>query len=296
MANAEVYYFSGTGNSLTVAKRVAERLRGDLVPIASMMDREEIPSEADVIGITFPVYYADLPNIVRRFAETLDFDETAYVFGIATYGGAAGASLKTLNRILTSRGRTLSAGFGVHMPQNAFRKPWESRRRIYRQARKRIDFVVRSIEARKRGIFYTNVPLQRILTPFQERLRRMTARYLEEASNTPSPSGLTVEELIPISDRSFAVNERCNGCGTCARVCPVNNIEIVNGKPVWQNRCENCLACYNWCPTDAIRGGIAKSGYHYRHPNVTAHDIASRHAARAACPSPASLDPDPRVQ
>jgi len=34
------------------------------------------------------------------------------------------------------------------------------------------------------------------------------------------------------------------------RVCPVNNIEMVDKKPVWQNRCESCLACINWCPKE----------------------------------------------
>ena len=276
MAKAMVYYFSGTGNSLTVAKMLAERLGGDLVPIASAVDGKEIHSVADVIGITFPVYYADLPNIVRRFAGKLDCAETAYVFGVATYGGAAGASLRSLSRILESRGKPPAAGFGVHMPQNAFRKPWERKLAILQSAEKRIDFVARSVEARKTGMHYANLPLQIILTPFQGLLQRMTARSLEEVSNTPSSSGLTVEQLIPLSDRSFAVNKRCNGCGTCVRVCPVNNIEIVDETPVWLNRCENCLACHNWCPQEAIHGGIAQSAYRYRHPAVTVNDIAGQ--------------------
>jgi len=276
MAMAEIYYFSGTGNSLAVAKSVAEQLGGDLVPIASVIDREEIQTEADVIGITFPVYYADLPNIVRRFAEKLDCAEIAYVFGIATYGGAAGASLKSLDGILRSRGKTLSAGFGIHMPQNAFLKPWENKNWIYRQARKRTDFVIRSVETQREGMFYSNLPLQAVLTPFHRWLRRMTVLHLEEVSNTPSRSGLTVEDLIPLNDRSFRVGDACAGCGICARVCPVGNIKIVEGRPAWQNRCENCLACVNWCPTNAIHGGIAKNDHRYRHPDVTLPDIAGQ--------------------
>lgn len=274
MANTEIYYFSGTGNSLTVARRVAERLGGDLVPIASVMDREEIPSEADVIGITFPVYYADLPNIVRRFAEKLDCAESAYVFGVATYGGAVSASLKGLDRILRSHGKKLSAGFGVHMPQNAFRKPWENKRAIYRRAEKRIGLVARFVEARRTGTHYANLPLQMILTPFEGFFRRMTVPYMEKISNTPSPSGLTVEDLIPLADRSFSSTDACTGCAICARVCPVRNIEVVEGRPVWRNRCENCIACLNWCPTNAIRGGVVKNDHRYRHPDVTWQDIA----------------------
>ncbi len=274
MGKTEVYYFSGTGNSLALARLVARRLEGDLIPIASVIDRERIEPAADVIGIVFPVYYADTPNIVRWFAEKLENTEGKYIFAISNYGGGAGDSLVTLDRILRSRRKTLSAGFGVHMPQNAFHKPWEMKSLAYRQAPKRIEFIARSVEARRTGLFYSNVLVQTMMAPFQGRIRRMTALYLERASDTPAPSGLTVEQLMPVAARSFTVDENCSGCGTCAQVCPVRNTEIVDKKPVWQSRCENCLACFNWCPTSAIHGALATSGYRYHHPDVTARDIA----------------------
>jgi ferredoxin len=276
MGKTEVYYFSGTGNSLALARLVAKRLAGDLIPIASVIDRERIEPAADVIGIVFPVYYADTPNIVRRFAEKLETTEGKYVFAISNYGGGAGDSLRTLDRILRSRGKTLSAGFGVHMPQNAFHKPWEIKRLAYRQAPKRIDFIVRAVEARRNGLFYSNVLVQTMMAPFQGWIRRMTALYLEKASNTPAPSGLSVEQLMPLSDRSFTVDEKCSGCGTCAQVCPARNVEIVDAKPMWQNHCENCLACFNWCSANAIHGALANTGYRYHHPEVTARDIAGQ--------------------
>jgi ferredoxin len=165
------------------------------------------------------------------------------------------------------------------MPQNAFHKPWEMKSLAYRQVPKRIDFIVRSIEAKRMGIFYSNVLVQAMMAPFQGWIRRMTALYLEKASNTPAPSGLTVEQLMPLCGTSFAADEKCTGCGTCARVCTVGNIEIVDKKPVWQDRCENCLACFNWCPTNAIHGALANTGYRYHHPDVTARDIAGQSGA-----------------
>jgi ferredoxin len=276
MNKADVYHFSGTGNSLVLAKLVAERLGGGLIPIASVIDREKIEPVADVVGIVFPVYYADTPNIVRRFAEKLENTEGKYIFAISNCGGGAGDSLKTLDRILRSHGKTLSAGFGVHMPQNAFRKLWEMKSLAYRLAPKRIDFIARSIEARRKGLFYSNVPLQMMRTLFQGWLRRMAALYLEKASNTPAPSGLTVEQLMPLADRLLSVDENCTECGACARVCPVHNIEIVDAKPGWQNRCRNCLACFKWRPADAIHGALTNTGYRYHHPDVTARDIAGQ--------------------
>ena len=280
MAKTEIYYVSGTGNSLVIAQRIAERLEGEAMPIASFVDRERIVSDASVIGITFPVYYADLPNIVRRFAERLDAEDGTYVFAVATYGGAAGASLDTLDRILRLRGRPLLAGFGVHMPQNAFHKWWEIKRWVYRLAERRTRFVVRSVIARRRGMHYANLPLQVVLSAFHGWLRRMTALHLEEVAGIPSPSGLDVEGLIPLTDRAFSVNDRCTGCGICAQVCPAANIEIVDERPAWLGHCENCLACVNWCPQDAIRGGIVRDAYRYRHPGVTLGEMVVRHRSK----------------
>jgi flavodoxin len=55
--NIEIYYFTGTGNSLAVARDIALKTDGKLIPIPSVMDKEIIKTDADVIGIVFPTYY-----------------------------------------------------------------------------------------------------------------------------------------------------------------------------------------------------------------------------------------------
>lgn len=57
---------------------------------------------------------------------------------------------------------------------------------------------------------------------------------------------------IPNMDKDFWITDKCNSCGMCAKVCPVNNIEIIEGKPKWQHKCEQCFACLQWCPQEAI--------------------------------------------
>lgn len=52
----EIYYFTGTGNSLVVARDLTKELNGELIAIPSVMSKETINIDAEVIGIVFPVY------------------------------------------------------------------------------------------------------------------------------------------------------------------------------------------------------------------------------------------------
>ncbi|MBU7033196.1 MAG: 4Fe-4S binding protein [Theionarchaea archaeon] len=269
-----VYYFSGTGNSLVVARDIAEKTNAKLIPIASQLEKKIIIANADIIGIVFPVYYGDLPPIIRRFAEKLDNISNIFIFAVCTYGGGAGDSLSTLNQIIHSRGGELSAGYGVHMPQNAFSKPWENLERIYNKEKKKVEIISENSKMKKKGVFFSDIVSHAILFPFNILFKRLARRGL--ANLVHSSQHLSMEELIQEVDKSFSTNEKCTGCGICSEVCPVNNIQIIDKTLVWLHHCENCLACYNWCPHKAIQGEIAQKGYYYHHSNITSSDIANQ--------------------
>lgn len=269
-----LYYFTGTGNSFIVARDIARQLRGETVPIASVVDSETITPKADVVGIVFPVYYGNIPMIVERFTRRLTGIEDAYVFAVGTYGGGLGESMKTLTGVLTRNGGTLSARYGVHMPQNAFNKPWEKHARLYKRWKTKVEKITRGVSSQRKGFFVglsighvLTYPIYMGLKPFY---KRSFAKLVQSTPDQP------IEELIRFMDTTFAVNESCNGCGICVKICPVNNITLENGKPVWHNQCENCIACYNWCPRRAIESGIAQKEYYYRHPETSVSDIMSR--------------------
>jgi ferredoxin len=81
-------------------------------------------------------------------------------------------------------------------------------------------------------------------------------------------------------DRTFTVTEACTSCGTCARVCPAENITMVDGRPVWNHRCELCCGCIHLCPVEAIQARKATEGrQRYRNPSVGVAELERRRGA-----------------
>jgi Pyruvate/2-oxoacid:ferredoxin oxidoreductase delta subunit/flavodoxin len=271
-----IYYFSGTGNSLWAAHYIARKTTGELLPIASFLDQDTVLADADSIGIIFPVYYEDLPAVVMHFAQKLRFPENCYIFSVCTFGGAAGGSLRSLKRILKAQGGRLSAGFGVRMPQNAFLKRSVKYARLYEQSEKRLNAAAGKICSKKHGFFYPNPLVEAAIFPLQPVIISACKKEFIKLSGASAQHSM--EELLHLTDKSFSVNADCIKCGICAGVCPVQNIRLDTGGPVWLHRCETCLACVNWCPRHAIQGGVSQSGYFYRHPEIEIDNIMMQHA------------------
>ncbi len=299
MNKTEIYYFSGTGNSLVVARDLARKLKGELISIPSVMDKERITTDADVIGIVFPIYYlgaVNIPLIVQRFVSKLGEIDTKYIFAVCTYGGGSGSTLTMLDEMIRARSGRLAAGFGVQMPQNAFRKPFENKTKLYNNWKeKKLPFIYKNVKAKKEGRFDTDGLFTGLVVIIIEKmmkidflkpsntsvwglknplgfLRPFFLKSMKKTARLQEDSNCTFNEIVPFMDRSYNTDENCTGCGTCSKVCQMLNIKMVDDKPVWQHHCENCLACIKWCPQKAIHGyGELPEGYH--HPEVKISDM-----------------------
>lgn len=257
-----IYYFTGTGNSLAAAKKIATVL-GDceLVPIAPLAGTAgNIVPSAGRVGIVCPVYDAGLPVIVAEFAGLLNLAGTRYIFGVVTLGGTGGtAALRQLSCTLNQKNhRTLNAAFDVKMPGNfpPVHRPPEGAEReaILAAADKCLDGIATRIK--------NNEEVPPGFSLFAWLMHAATYRFFSGA--------------IRDGDSKFSVSDACTSCGTCAAVCPVKNIKMEQGRPVWQHRCECCCACLHFCPTRAIdlhsmRG--TKGRGRYRHPELKVGDM-----------------------
>jgi ferredoxin len=271
----EIYYFSGTGNSLVVARNIAEKTKGTLIAIPSVMDKENIKSDADALGIVFPVYYATndcgIPLIVGRFARKLENIGSKYIFAVCTYGYMAGTTIENLRKAIKSHGGELAAGFTVKMSSKKLTE--EKQQKMAIDQKKKLDDICEYVAARKKGKFETRGRLRKLVFApllFLAIKPVFSRRYRKLSS---SSQHLPFSEFVSLADRSFQIDEKCSGCGVCAKVCPVNNIKMIDNRPVWQHHCETCFACYEWCPKEAIHGDMVSYAERYHHSDVKLSDM-----------------------
>jgi ferredoxin len=254
-----IYYFTGTGNSLAAARAICACL-GDceLVSIPTLAGSPaEIVPAADRVGIVCPVYDFGLPSIVAEFAQRLDLSGSGYSFAVLTMGGMGGSALHQLDHIIRLHGGSqLDASFTVRMPGNfvpLYNPPQgQKQEEILTSAQERIDEIA--------GIIDKGLMVRPGTSPLTSLLKYFTyAGFIK-----------TVHE----SDKAFIADEKCTACGTCARVCPVENIVMAHERPSWKHHCELCLACMHFCPVAAIQmGSKTATRGRYTNPSVTIADM-----------------------
>ncbi len=259
--NSKIYYFSGTGNSLFIAQKLGEKIEGaQVVSIPRVIDDNE-PVSGDVIGIVSPIYMYNMPYIVVDFIKKIK--EAAYIFFVYAGAGKAGNGTKVTKDLFAAQNLKLSSLFNVTMPDNY--TPYgcpskEKQEELLKNAGERTAEIANIVTARKEHFDGGN-------TSFFE------------ANIHPGLLYKLGYTRINVMDNDFTADDKCNGCSICQKLCPVKNITMEDGKPVWHNRCQQCYACLQWCPQESIQAGKKTVGIaRYQNPKIKVKDIISSSA------------------
>jgi len=253
MVENVIYYFSGTGNSLDLAKHIAEQLGNSMLVSMGTSPYENSIRTAKRVGFVYPVYYGGIPDLVHKYMEIVRMPANSYVFCVASGKGYCGNALKEAEYIFSKREEHLSFGAFVPTVDNNI-----------------IEYG--KIKNTERALASSYATLKEIV--FQIALGDTNHQGLMN----PIVSFLHQHKLSRARrwENDYEVNRDCSHCGICSMICPVDNIDLVDGRPLFLHRCQACMACIQACPEKAINyGSITNGKERYFHPNIPPEELAS---------------------
>lgn len=294
-----IFYFSGTGNSLWVARTLGRLLDEPLVSLAEELKKEAAEYRYDLgqeerILLVFPVHSWGPAIPVMRLIRKLAFTRcgtpvhTPQVYAVCTCGDECGYTARILQKALRKRGLLLAGCYSVQMPNNYVLMPGFSvdpeaiEKRKLREAPARVEAIAASI--RNKTLFpasrKTTSGKKPAETPHQTppgtALRRPGKEAYVNLYHRGSLPILKSYGIYPLftnfatGKNSFYATDACICCGLCEKICPTGTIRLsAEGRPVWADTCIQCVACIHRCPVRAIEYGKATQNKgRYRHPDI----------------------------
>ena len=244
-----VLYFSGTGNSRYAAERIASALGETLCSLNDRIRSGDFSpvSTGERLILVVPTYAWRIPRLVQSWLMKTDFPDARRIWFVMTCGSEIGNAAQ-YNRELAQKKRLADMGTAqIVMPENyiaMFDAPQAAQaRQIVERAKPALARAIAAIAAN-----------QSFVPPRSRTLDRIMSGPVNSLFYT-----------FAVRDRAFTA-EGCTGCGQCVRLCPLHNITLENGKPVWGGRCTHCMACICRCPAEAIEYGRKSRGkprYHF---------------------------------
>jgi ferredoxin len=231
-------YLSGTGNTKHCVEMLVNLLdhEAQCIPIENPQITGLLENE-DTIILGYPTQFSNAPMMVRDFIKkNSDIWRDKKVFCLNTMGLFSGDGTGCAARLLKKYGAVILGGVQIKMPDSVcdsklLKKSIEENKAIVRAADARIEQIAKQMlqgSYPKEGLSF----ISHLKGLFGQRL-------------------WFYHKTIGYTDK-LKISDNCVGCGLCSRECPMQNIEIKNGKAVSNNQCTMCYRCISLCPKQAI--------------------------------------------
>ena len=242
--------FSGTGNSKYVAKRIADALGDEIVNLNDRIkagDTSLVETGERVIIVT-PTYAWRIPRVVCDWLLKTELRGTRLAWFVMTCGSEIGNADKYNRELCAEKAISCMGTAQIVMPENyiaMFSAPQADKaRQIVAQAEPSIDRAIAAIQSNQ---------------SFAPTRNNLYDRFMSGPVNP-------IFYKFFVKADAFTVSDTCIGCGQCAKRCPMNNVTLEDGKPIWGKACTHCMACICYCPVSAIEYGkksVGQPRYHF---------------------------------
>ncbi|MCQ4637736.1 EFR1 family ferrodoxin [Anaerovorax odorimutans] len=240
-----IFYFSGTGNSQLAAKQIAAQLGDELISINQCLktggEKKSFLSEQPLVFVG-PTYAWQMPKVMEQWIRDTTFEGNPNAYFILTCGGSIGNASAYAKKLCEQKKLRFLGLAPVAMPNNY--------------------------------VALSNTPDEAECAAILEKAEKQIATLgalIQKEEQFPN-AGISLKDKIisgPVNalyypllvrDKGFSASDACTSCGKCALRCPLNNIHMSNGKPVWNGNCTHCMACIGGCPAEAIEYKSASKG------------------------------------
>lgn len=239
--------FSGTGNSMRVARQFSRILGDELLEMPVCLP---IPGQERVIWV-FPVYSWGVPPVVLKAIRQTPSVAGAPAYMVCTCGDDVGLTDRIWAKAVEARGFRPMGAFSVQMPNTYVLMK---------------GFDVDSDELATKKVEESSARIETIAAAISE--STLTGKSCTDDMVRGSFPWIKSRIIYPwfkryaMSPEPFFADERCVGCEKCVRYCPLENISMdpATDRPLWGSNCALCLRCYHICPTHAVCYSTATRG------------------------------------
>ena len=234
----DLYVFSGTGNTLLIAREVGRRLseKGWDINLHRMESStgQEL-SDDSMVGLAFPTAFFSTYPVALDLISRLPEGKGRNIFMVTTAARATGGSEGKFRRIIEAKGYVPAGSLAVIMPSNYNNKPLPED--------KNSRLIAAGLE--KAG-------------DFADRLASGKAEWRRGIPLFPSMWHwfVTSGKALRLFYKTFSIQvdkEVCVKCMRCVDNCPVGAILIESDAPVIHpEQCQSCQRCVAFCPVHAI--------------------------------------------
>ncbi len=239
--NILILYFSGTGNTEYIARKIS-LLLNELdfkIEMHSIEENFQIQADQyDMLILGCPKYY-EYPalNFVRFLKENLPGSKKIIpTFMFCTQAGSLKTNFNKIDKMLKEKNYCLTVSRSFAVANNMV--------------------ILESFSMTSEDKIQSNLNMA------EEELKPLIADFIKGEMTKEEPtffyrtvsylSGRLFTKLFPLFGVKYSASDQCTGCGLCAQKCPSKNIVINNKKPEFHKQCIFCMRCINICPNQAI--------------------------------------------
>ncbi|MBQ6181967.1 MAG: EFR1 family ferrodoxin [Ruminococcus sp.] len=235
-----ILYFSGTGNSKFAAEFLADHLKDQCISMNYILKHKEDPSfiSEKPFVVCAPIYAGRFPSIIMKLIRRAQLAGSKRIYYLATLASKSCSCEQSLRKLTSEKHMEMGGLFFLSMPNNYV-----------------LGGNIPSKDDAEYQIKYVAVPELYRIAETIEMNDVLPEGDTNSVTTAISSSVNSLYSKFMVSSDNYVVNDDCVVCGKCEKHCPVNNIIIINGDPVFRKRCIGCYGCINICPKKAINIG-----------------------------------------